>query len=274
MNKFKTSDGLSIHYTDQGDGLPILCLSGLTRTGTDFEYVMPHLAGNRVITMDYRGRGQSDFDENWRNYTLPIEGRDAIELMGHLGLNQVAILGTSRGGLNAMGLAKVAKQHLLGVTMNDIGPDLDPNGIDFIMQYLGRNPSAKTHEEAATALQRVFTDFQGVPYDRWLNEARKHYDQTEKGLVITYDPQLRDAVAASASEGPADLWPYFDALEGLPLCCIRGANSNLLTSDTLAEMRRRQPNMIVAEVPGRGHIPFLDEPEAVAALQDWIGQMK
>ena len=273
MARFKTSDGLNLHYTDEGAGLPILCLAGLTRTGADFDYVTPHLSGHRLIKLDYRGRGQSDFDPNWENYSLPVECRDVLELLAHLSLEKVAILGTSRGGLNAMGLAMGARDRLLGVALNDIGPELDPNGLAFIMEYIGRNPSAKTHAEVAATTARIFTDFEDVPESRWMEEAVKHYTQTDEGLRITYDPNLREAVAAVSAQPPVDLWPFFDALAGLPVACIKGANSNLLSADTLAEMQERQPDMISAVVPGRGHIPFLDEPEAVATLQSWVEQM-
>ncbi len=274
MATFQTSDGLTLYFTDEGEGLPILCLSGLTRTGADFDYVTPHLSGNRLIKLDYRGRGRSDFDETWQNYTLPVECRDVLELLAHLNLDKVALLGTSRGGLNAMGLAMGAKDRLLGVALNDIGPALDPKGLEFIMVYLGRNPAAKTHAEAAEAMARAFTDFEGVPDSRWMEEAVKHYRQEDDGLKITYDPHLRDAVEAASHQAAPDLWPFFDAMAGLPLACIRGANSNLLTEETLAEMQRRRPDMITAVVPGRGHIPFLDEPEAVAALRKWTEAMQ
>jgi pimeloyl-ACP methyl ester carboxylesterase len=273
MPRFTTSDGLSLYYTDEGDGLPILCLPGLTRTTADFDYVTPHLAGHRIIKMDYRGRGQSDFDENWQNYALPVECCDVLELMAHLGVAQVAILGTSRGGMNAMALASTFRDKLLGVALNDVGPVLDPKGIGIIMTYLGRNPEAKTHSEAAAALQYVFPEFKDVPPERWLREAEKNFIQTEDGLQITYDPKLRDAVEASLTEDTPDLWPLFDALEGLPLALIQGANSSLLKDDTVAEMQRRRPDMILGKVPARGHVPFLDEPEAITALHTWIGQM-
>ncbi len=274
MPRFQTSDGLSLYYTDEGTGLPILCLAGLTRTTADFDYVTPYLTGVRLIKMDYRGRGASDFDTDWTHYTPPVECRDVLELLAHLGLDKVAILGTSRGGLNAMGLAAGAKDRLLGVALNDVGPVIDPKGLDFIMGYLGRNPAAKTHAEAAASMARAFPEFEGVPESRWLTEAVKHYTLTDKGLCITYDPHLRDAVAEASKQPAPDLWPFFDAMAGLPLACIRGANSNLLTAQTLAEMKRRRPDMITAVVPGRGHIPFLDEPEAVKALNDWIGRMQ
>lgn len=274
MPHFTTSDGLNLYYEDQGDGLPILCLPGLTRTTADFDYVTPHLAGCRVIKMDYRGRGQSDFDPEWQNYNLQVEGRDVLELLDHLQIGKSALLGTSRGGLIGMGLAAVAKDRLLGVALNDIGPEIDPRGIAFIMVYLGRNPASKTHAEAAAALKHVFKDFDGVPEERWLREAQKNYTQTDDGLQITYDPKLREATEAMSGQPPVDLWPFFDAMTGLPIACIRGANSQLFTQETLDRMKERRPDMVTAVVPGRGHVPFLDEPEAVAALQTWVEQMR
>ncbi len=274
MAHFSTSDGLQLYYEDTGEGLPILCLAGLTRSTADFDYVAPHLQGNRLIRMDYRGRGRSDFDPNWRNYTLPVECRDVLELMAHLSLDRTAILGTSRGGLNAMGLAKGAKERLLGVALNDVGPVIDSAGLEFIKEYIGRNPAAKTHEDAARGMARAFPEFEGVPQERWLEEARKQYVQTKDGLAITYDPHLRDATLAAGDNMAPDLWPFFDALEDLPLALIWGANSNLLTADTVAEMQRRRPDMILGKVPGRGHIPFMDEPQAIAALHEWIEAMR
>ncbi|MEM9967316.1 MAG: alpha/beta hydrolase [Pseudomonadota bacterium] len=270
MAHFTTSDSLSLYYSDEGEGLPILCLAGLTRTTADFDDVTPHLAGHRLIKMDYRGRGQSDFDPNWQNYTLPVECRDVLELLDHLSVAQVAILGTSRGGMNAMGLAASAKDRLLGVALNDVGPVLDPKGLAVIMTYLGRNPAAKTHAEAAAALAFVFPEFEDVPPERWLREAQKNFVQTAQGLQITYDPHLRDAVEAAMAQDEIDLWPFFDALEGLPLALIHGASSSLLRDDTVTEMQRRRPDLILGRVPGRGHVPFLDEPEAVAALRAWL----
>ncbi len=274
MAHFTTSDGLNLYYSDEGTGLPILCLAGLTRTTADFDYVTPHLVGCRLIKLDYRGRGRSDFDPEWKNYALPIECRDVIELLDHLKLDKVAILGTSRGGLNAMGLARGAKQRLLGVALNDVGPVIDPKGIEFIKDYIGRSPAAKTHEEAAAAMARAFPEFANMPEGRWLAEARKHYTQDADGLHITYDKHLRDAVLAAGEQMMPDLWPFFDAMGGLPLALIWGLNSNLLSAETVAEMQKRRPDMILARVPDRGHIPFLDEDEAVAGLHQWHGAMQ
>jgi len=269
--RFETSDGLSLHYTDDGAGLPLLCLAGLTRTGRDFDYVRPHLPPARVITLDYRGRGQSDWDPNHMNYVLPIEARDVLELMDHLGIAAAAILGTSRGGLHAMGLAAAAPNRVLGACLNDVGPELDPAGLAAILTYLGRAPGVQTHDQMAVALTHL-PGFEDVPPERWLAEARLHYRAGPEGLEITYDPGLRAPIEVGG-EVP-DLWPFFDALAGKPLALIRGAGSNLLSAETAARMQARRPDMIVvAEVPGRGHVPFLDEPEAVRAIRHWMEQM-
>ena len=274
MARFETSDGLSLYYTDEGTGAPILCLSGLTRTTADFDYVTPHLSGVRLIKLDYRGRGQSDWDENWSNYNLMVEARDVVELLDHLGLDKVAILGTSRGGLLAMGLAFGAKERLSGVALNDIGPVIEETGLTFIMGYLGLRPPHHTHVEMARAMEKSMHSFRDVPFSRWLEEATKHFTEKADGLDITYDPKLRDAVVEQGAQAAPDLWPFFDAMEGLPLACIRGENSDLFSVETYEEMRRRRPDMIGASAVGRGHIPFLDEPESIAALQTWIEDLK
>lgn len=273
MPRFTTSDGITLHYTDEGTGLPVLCLSGLTRDGRDFDYVAPHLEDVRLIRMDYRGRGQSDWAP-YQTYSIPVEGRDAVELLDHLDLPQAAVLGTSRGGLIAMGLAATVKDRLLGVALNDIGPEIAPEGLEVIKTYLGRNPSWATVEEAVAKRGGVMKGFANVPESRWREEVAKLYIAEEGGLRIPYDPALREAVLEAGAQVAPDLWPFFDAFAGLPLCAIRGANSDLLSPACFAEMQKRRPDMVVAEVPDRGHIPFLDEPEALAALTRWLEMIR
>lgn len=270
MPYFDAPDGTRLHYSDDGDGLPILALSGLTRNMTDFDYVAPHLADVRLIRMDYRGRGQSGWS-GAETYTLPTEAADAVALLDHLGIDAAGLLGTSRGGLIGMLLSAMAKDRLKGICLVDIGPEIATSGLDVIKNYVGRNPPHKTHDEATSMRAALMAGFENVPENRWSEEVRKHYVETPEGLKINYDPALREAVLAS--EPPPDLWPLFDAMAGLPLALIRGANSDLLSPETTSEMRRRRPDMISAEVPGRGHVPFLDEPEALAGIREWIRQL-
>ena len=266
---FFAADGTRIAYNDQGRGLPLLCLSGLTRTMGDFDYLRPHLPPLRLIRMDYRGRGASGWS-GAASYTVPQEGTDALALLDHLGIEKAAVLGTSRGGLIGMFLASVAKSRLLGLCLNDVGPVIEKQGLTRIFDYLGRNPAAKTHAEFAAKLPSLMQGFSEVPDGRWLAEARLHYPQTESGLRITYDPALRDAFLAAMGGPTVDLWPLFDACAGLPLALLRGANSDLLSAETAAEMQRRRPDMLIARVPNRAHIPFLDEAESVNLIHRFL----
>ncbi len=266
---FTTPDGTRLAYSDSGDGMPVLALAGLTRSMSDFDDMAPHLPPCRLIRMDYRGRGASAWT-GAATYTVPIEAHDALALLTHLGIARAAIIGTSRGGLIAMLLAAMARDRLLGVMLNDVGPVIERKGLERIFDYVGRNPAAKTHAEMAAALPKLMPGFAGVPAARWLSEVQHHYTQTPDGLHITYDPALREAFLAAFNGDAPDLWPLFEACAGLPLGLIRGANSDLLSPQTTAEMRRRRPDLIFAEVPDRAHIPFLDEPEAVAALHAFL----
>ncbi len=272
IDVFTTADGARLAFSDEGQGLPVLCLAGLTRTMADFDYVAPHLTGVRLVRMDYRGRGGSQWT-GADTYTVPQEAKDAVALLDHLGIAQAAVLGTSRGGLIGMVLAAVAKDRLLGLCLNDIGPQIERSGLERISQYLGRNPAAKSFDEMAAKLPAAMAGFTNVPPDRWRAEAEKHYVQTGEGLTIPYDPSLRTAFLA-AFDGPAvDMWPLFDSLAGIPLALIRGANSDLLSAQTAANMLLRRPDMMFSNVAGRAHVPFLDEPESLATLHRFIGAL-
>ncbi|MBZ8119727.1 alpha/beta hydrolase [Roseovarius sp. LXJ103] len=272
MAGFTTSDGLRLHYTDEGTGDPVLCLAGLTRNSADFKFVLPFLAGHRVIRMDYRGRGLSDHAQDYMTYSIPQEAADAVALMDHLGVARATILGTSRGGLIAMVLAATVPDRLNGAILNDIGPEISPEGMERIMDYLGTRPRFADYDSAATGLRTAYaTQFPGVPETRWRVQAEMMWCEAEDGLDLRYDARLRDAMVAQRDAGPApDLWPLFDTLASGPLTVIRGANSDLLTAQTLAKMHARAPSMRSATVPDRGHVPFLDEAEALAAIHEHL----
>ena len=157
--------------------------------------------------------------------------------------------------------------------MNDIGPELAPEGLAVIGTYVGKNPAQKSYAEAAAMRAALMAGFEDVPEARWDTEVRKHYVETPEGLKINYDPGLAAVFTRPPPDPAPDLWAMFDALADLPTAVIRGANSDLLSSETLAEMRRRRPDMIAAIVPERGHVPFLDEPEALAAIRGFLDQL-
>lgn len=266
MKTFKSSDGLALAYRDEGDGPPVLCLAGLTRNSRDFDYLAPHLSSYRLIRPDYRGRGRSDFDSDPMNYSVPVEARDALELLDHLDIGSVPVIGTSRGGLVSMLIAVTAKDRLKGVVLNDIGPVIEPEGLERIREYVGVDPCHSSMDEAAAATRDSAIGFAGVPAPRWMAEAERRFKPTPDGPRLDYDPRLRDAFD-KALEGPVpDMWPFYRALEGLPVALIRGEDSDLLSKTAAEQMRTVLPGLVYAEVPERGHAPFLDEPESIAAI--------
>ena len=273
MPQFTADDGLRLNYEEDGSGPPLLCLAGLTRNVRDFEPVVDHFATRaRVIRLDTRGRGASDFDPDFRNYTVQREGQDALNLLDHLGLDSVPILGTSRGGLIAMLLAITHKNRLSGVFLNDIGPVVDRDGIDFILGYLGQRPPYRDYDDAADRLPAdKARDYANVDRATWRRFAERLWIEAPDGLDLRYDPALATAAKAQLdTEESPDLWPLYDALDGLPLAILRGANSDLLSRETVAEMRRRRPDALFAEVADRGHVPFLDEPESLDLIDRFL----
>jgi len=266
------ADGTRLAWEEAGAGKPVLCLAGLTRNMRDFDHVAAHLEGVRLIRMDYRGRGLSDRVDP-ATYTVAQEAADALALLDHLGIGRAAVLGTSRGGLIGMLLAATAKERLTGLALNDIGPEIGARGLDVIEGYLGRRPAQRTWAEAAEARAKAWTGFKGVPMARWMAEVQAHYEEREDGLHLRYDPALREVFLAGRVQPAPDMWPLFDAAAGLPLLCLRGVASDILTRETFAAMQRRRPDMIAVSVPGRGHVPFLDEPEALAGLRAWVDRL-
>lgn len=274
MQVFAAEDGTTLAYRDDGAGLPLLALAGLTRDGRDFDYLSRHLPGDiRLIRLDSRGRGGSAWADP-ATYTVAQEARDALALLDYLGLDRAAVIGSSRGGLIGLVLAATAHDRLLGLCLNDVGPVVERDGLLRIGTWIGIEPAVPTLAEVADRMAAAQPGFEDVPALRWQEEVVRHYVQCDGHVGLTYDPALRQSFEAAMAAPFPDLWPLFDACAGLPLAVIRGAASDVLAPETAAEMRRRRPDMIHAEIAGRGHIPFLDEPAAVQAVLAWLGQIR
>jgi pimeloyl-ACP methyl ester carboxylesterase len=274
MPRFAAEDGAQLHFRDEGTGLPLLALAGLTRDGRDFDYLARHLPGAvRLIRLDSRGRGGSDWAAP-ETYSVAQEARDALALLDHLGVARAAVLGSSRGGLLGMVIAATAKPRLLGLCLNDVGPVLEREGLQRIGTYIGVEPTVPTLAEIADRMPAAMPGFARVPELRWQEETVRHYVQLADRVGLTYDPALRAGFDAAMAGPLPPAWPLFDACAGLPLALVRGANSDVLSAATAAEMRARRPDMGFAEVPDRGHIPFLDEPAALDCLDRWLAAVR
>lgn len=273
-------DGLRLHariYGETNSGTwPVVCLPGLTRNARDFHELALYLSQRadnprKVIAFDYRGRGLSAYDPDISHYNVGIEAGDILAGLAVLDIAEAAFIGTSRGGLVIHVLGALRPAALKAIVLNDIGPVIEAAGLAHIQTYLDPAPKHKSRTEAIEA-QRVAhgADFPALAEADWDRMVSALYRETDQGLLPDFDPRLVDTVAGLDLSKPLpDLWPQFEALVAIPLLAIRGANSKLLSVETLEEMGKRHPGMEAITVEGQGHAPFLDTgylPGAIAAF--------
>ena len=273
---WQSHDGLRlytrVYEAATKDAPTVLCLHGLTRNSRDFEDLAPHLQRRyRVIVPDMRGRGFSARDPHPQNYRPGIYVQDILALLGAVDAPRVRLIGTSLGGMLAMMLGFSHPACIVGVVLNDIGPEIDPVGIERIKQYAGRLPPARTWNEAIAQTRAVHGDaWPDLPPDRWATLARRGYREDAAGMVeLDADPNIGEALRA-APAATLDLWPLWSALRDVPTLAIRGARSDILSAATFARMKRENPGLQQLEVANRGHVPLLDEPECIAALDAFL----
>jgi pimeloyl-ACP methyl ester carboxylesterase len=278
-NFWVSHDGLKLYTRVYPGPRPsagsVLCLHGLTRNSRDFEDLAPHLQHRyRVIVPDVRGRGLSARDPNPQNYQPAIYLQDILSLLDSVEAQRVAVIGTSMGGLLAMMLAVGSRDRVSGVVLNDMGPEVDPAGLERIKGYAGRLPPPKNWDDAVAQTQTVFGNaWPNLSAERWSALTRRGYREDEKGaLNVDADPMIGEMLRAAPS-ATANLWPFWKALRGTPMLAIRGAQSDILSAATFAKMKAENPELKQLEVAQRGHVPLLDEPECVAAIDAFLAQL-
>jgi pimeloyl-ACP methyl ester carboxylesterase len=267
-----SAEGIRLHYRDyEGprDKPPILCIPGLTRNARDFEPVADRYAGQwRVIAIDLRGRGESDDDPNTRRYAPAYYVADILKLLDQEGIADAVFIGTSLGGLCTMLLAASDADRIAGALLNDIGPEIDPAGIERIGGYVGKESGFATWEDAAHALAGRNSDvYPNWDADEWDRFTRRLCHQTADGIRFQYDMKIADNFDASTNSPEANRWPLYQALAGRPVVILRGELSDLLSSevaDRMAEALGEDVELVV--VPDVGHTPTFEEPEAQEAL--------
>lgn len=278
-SRFYTSpDGLKLHYRDYpgpaNAPLTVLCIPGLTRNARDYEDLAPHLAAKyRVLCVELRGRGLSEYAQDPMTYVPLVYVRDVAALIKATGLAQVALIGTSLGGIISMVLAGVMPAKLLGVVLNDVGPEIDPAGLARIASYLGKTKPITTWDEAAAAVQMldgiIYPDYQKAD---WLKLARRRFIQSADGpFRPDYDLNISKPFATSTAA--VNLWPFFLSMKHIPVLAIRGGTSDLLSAEVFARMKRELPHLRQATVPNHGHMPYLDEPEALSAIDSFLATL-
>jgi pimeloyl-ACP methyl ester carboxylesterase len=263
-----TQDGLRLHVRDYGDRtaprLPVVCLPGLTRTVADFDALAPALANDsgrprRVIAIDSRGRGKSDYDKDPANYNLAVELADVMTVLTTLAVGPAVFVGSSRGGLITMLMGVANASTIAAAVLHDIGPVIELAGLAHIKSYVGKLPQPRSFAEGAEILQRLSRgQFPKTTPEQWLAAARRTWQMKDGALTTTYDANLSITTANVDVEKPGPtLWKEFDTLAHLPMLVIHGANSDILSSATVEAMAARHPGLEIIEVPDQGHVPAL-----------------
>ena len=265
-----TWDGLrmSARLWGAGPATPLLCLPGLVRTAADFaDLAARHGHRRRVVALDYIGRGRSARARDVARYQPELMLRDVLDACAALHLHRAIVVGTSFGGLLAMGIAAVRPGLLAGVVLNDIGPEIGSAGEAFIRNFVANDPALPDLETAATHLRTLLAHLSITGDDQWRRFAALTYAPDASGL---WRPQWDTRIAGLLTGGVRDLWPLFHALQATPLLLLHGAISALLLPATVAAMRHARPDMAVATIPGVGHGPTFAEPEAAAAIDRFL----
>lgn len=266
--KYSARDGVRIAGRKYGwqnkDPHPVVCLAGITRNSSDFHDLALFLAsakgGNRrIVSIDYRGRGQSDYDKDWQNYNLSVEAEDTIDILTALGLGEVNIIGSSRGGLIAMMLASMRPGVLKSVILNDIGPVIDATGLVRIWRTYESRSLPSTMEEAANLRERLGKSTSpAFSKSEWDKEANRLYKLENRKLVLQFDKKLLTSLRSiNLDERLPDMWPDFAALTKVPVMTIRAENTDILSQDTFEAMKMLHPKMATIIAMGQNHAPIL-----------------
>lgn len=274
-------DGLRLHVRCHGPQaaptLPVICLPGLARTTADFDTLAAGLSNSataprRVIALDSRGRGQSGYDRDPQNYSLPVELGDLLAVLTALGITRAVFVGTSRGGILTMLLAAARPSVIAGCVLNDIGPVIEPQGMARIKSYVGKLPQPTSFRDAAAILRRLFAgQFTSLHEEDWLAFARRTFKEADGRIVPDYDPRLAATLQAVDLEQPLpELWNQFDALAAVPILVIRGGNSDILSEATVEAMRAHHSGLDVLEVADEGHAPLLGAAGVVARIAEFV----
>ncbi|MFC0590523.1 alpha/beta fold hydrolase [Novosphingobium aquiterrae] len=281
-DRFWTSrDGLKLHFRDyagRSDRPPVLCLPGLTRNARDFSDLAARLAGDwRVLCVDLRGRGESAYARDAASYNPMQYADDLAALFEQEGLERAVFVGTSLGGLITMITAMMAPQRMAGVLLNDVGPEIDPAGLERIRTYVGQGRSFATWMHAARALEEAQGDvFPDYDLPKWLAMAKRCMAVGGNGRIhFDYDMKIAEPIVDAPLDQPAvDMWPAIAALKDVPTLLLRGERSDVLAPSVHQRMAGLLDRGEAVTVPGVGHAPMLEEPEAMAAIDRLLARVQ
>ncbi len=271
---WQSGDGLKLHYRDypsDSKKIPIICIPGLTRNVRDFEHLGTHLmAERRVIMVNLRGRGASEYANDSGTYNPKTYVNDIIRLMDEIHVPKAIFFGTSLGGIVTMVMASKHQKRVAGTLLNDIGPEIDQRGLDRIGEYVGQGRSFDTWAHAARDLAEsggdIYPDF---TLKEWIAFAKKVYRMNSSGRIkLDYDMKISEPFESKGGGSDA-MWQMLEALKALPTLILRGELSDLFSDATARKMLGILEQGELVTIPRVGHAPSLEEPtslDAIAAL--------
>lgn len=280
----KTTDGLTLYVRryhpellGQGQNVPVVCLPGLTRNSRDFHQLATLISKDlnkprTVYTVDSRGRGNSDWDDDKSHYNLFVEASDVISVCEQLKLERAIFIGTSRGGLVLHLLITMKPDLIAASILNDIGPEVGLDGLRHIQAYLSSNYAPCSFDEAAKHLAAIHSKgFPGLIDTDWIEMAYAIYAEKNGTFGADFDSAISDSLKALdlSKPGPT-LWHQFEALASKSLLVIRGETSQLLTLKTLEEMADRAPHIKTITAPAQGHAPLLHQSSVFPHISEFL----
>ncbi|MGQ3055470.1 MAG: alpha/beta fold hydrolase [Roseateles sp.] len=272
-SRYLTCLGREIHVTEWGEAgaPPVIAWHGLARSGRDFDDFAAALAGRwHVICPDTLGRGLSQWAiAPASEYCLDFYVEQAEALLDQLGLAKVQWVGTSMGGaIGTLAAATKLRGRIKRLVLNDNGPELAAPALARIKSYAGQPPSFATVTELETYFRDIYASFGHLTDAQWRHLTETSLRRLPDGRVTPhYDP----ALVQQFEHHPDDyeLWSAWDQLD-LPVLCLRGEESTLLTAQTAQAMRERGPRAAVALIPGCGHAPALNTPEQISLIERFL----
>lgn len=280
---YESPDGLRLYcaaYPAQvPNGLPVLCLPGLTRNSRDFRTLAERLAlYHEVLAVDLRGRGRSAWDSDPTHYELSTYVRDAWALLDSRAVDRVVVIGTSLGGLVGMTMAAAQPGRVAGLILNDIGPEIEPTGLRRIAGYVGSLPAVNNWFEAIAQTKSIYgLALPGLTDAQWSDYAHCGYRENDNGIPVPdVDPRIAEVFKRPPAED-SNLWPLFRRLSRVPTLVMRGGLSDILGANTFDRMAQTKPDLMRVTLAYRGHAPLLDEPECLRAIDDFLfryGQLR
>lgn len=275
---YRSQDDLRLYWREYGDpcatATPVLCLAGLTRNSKDLHELALHLGQTRrVLAPDYRGRGRSAYDPDWRNYNVRVCLDDIRHLLAVAGVHRVAVIGTSLGGILAMAMAAAYPTLLAGAVLNDVGPEVEIAGLRHIVEYIRVDRPQPDIDSAVATIRRMLPRVQFRDPAIWQKMVENTYRKGDDGLLhFDWDVAIVRPLLEPAEPTP-DLWPLFRALKRVPALALRGEVSEILSEATFAAMARAKPDMTQLTVAGTGHTPTLSEPEVRQAIDGFLARL-